>query len=99
MGKPVKKQSRAKKASPAPRRREADKINVFISYSHDDFAIAKTLFQQIKTIDNAAFDVFLDAETIQLGSDWKVEIARAVKSADIFIALYTGDQKHVFDYC
>ncbi|MDU6375382.1 MAG: hypothetical protein E6575_15055, partial [Bradyrhizobium sp.] len=36
---------------------------------------------------------------IELGGDWKAEIAFAVKNADIFIAVYTGDQKHVFDYC
>jgi TIR domain len=98
MGKPAKKQN-SKKASPRPRQRKSDKVNVFISYSHDDFPIAQALWREIEAIDHAGFDVFLDAEKIQLGSDWKDEIARAVKKSDIFIAVYTGDQKHVFDYC
>jgi hypothetical protein len=97
MGKPAKKKT--KKASSRPRREKSDRVNVFISYSHDDFPIAQALWQEIAAIDQAAFDVFLDAQAIELGGDWKAEIASAVKNADIFIAVYTGDQKHVFDYC
>jgi len=98
MNKQKKNKKSPKKAGAKPKGSDG-KINIFISYSHDDFAIAKALREEIAAIDNAAFEVFLDAETIQLGSDWKVAIAEAVQKADIFIAIYTGNQKHVFDYC
>ena len=44
--------------------------------------------------------VSLMLEAIELGGGTgEAEIARAVKKADIFVAVYTGDQKHVYDYC
>jgi hypothetical protein len=72
---------------------------VFISYTHDDAAIARTLYKENSSIDHVRFDVFLDFEKIEPGGDWKTEISTHVEKADVFIAIFTGDQKHVFDYC
>ncbi|MDU1670178.1 MAG: hypothetical protein E6833_28755, partial [Bradyrhizobium sp.] len=66
MGKPAK-AKKAKNAASRQRRKKIDKINVFISYSHDDFPIAQALWQEIAAIDHAAFEVFLDAQQIELG--------------------------------
>jgi hypothetical protein len=97
---PPKRRSSTRSHSGAlPVRRRANPISVFISYSHDDAGIANALFQEIKAIDNSKFDVFLDYQKIEIGSEWKAQIQSAVHKADVFIAIYTGDQKHVFDYC
>jgi hypothetical protein len=89
---------RAKKVS-STRKPGSKAISVFISYSHDDYAIAKVLKDEIDAIDHTGFNVFLDVETIELSNNWKVEIKNAVEEADVFIAIFTGNQKHVFDYC
>src|SRR5262249_40833937 len=80
-------------------RRNPQPISVFISYSHDDAAIAKALEEEISSIDQTRFKVFLDFKSIELGGKWKLEIAKAVDTANMFIAIFTGNQKHVFDYC
>jgi hypothetical protein len=85
--------------SQSNRRMASRPISVFISYSRDDAKIAAALKAAIGSIDNKFFRVFLDVETIELGKNWKTEIAKNVKRSDVFIAIFTGDQKHVFDYC
>jgi TIR domain len=86
-------------AKRAQKRIGPEPISIFISYSHDDTAIARAVKEEISTIDHKGFDVFLDFESIEVGGNWKQAIEKAVEAADVFIAIFTGNQKHVFDYC
>jgi tetratricopeptide (TPR) repeat protein len=60
---------------------------VFISYVPEDYAIAKKLYDDLKT---AGFQPWLDREDLLLGQNWKIAISEAIKESDYFLALLSS---------
>ncbi|HCB2506898.1 TPA: toll/interleukin-1 receptor domain-containing protein, partial [Klebsiella pneumoniae] len=71
-------------------------INVFISYAREDVLIAKKLTEELSRYD---YNVFLDQQSIRLGSHWQEDILKHLKNADVFIALVTehSDKSYYFN--
>jgi hypothetical protein len=64
------------------------KLKVFLCYSHKDFAQVYSLFRKLSS---SGFDTWLDKVSLLPGQDWELEITKAVRSADIFIACLTQE--------
>lgn len=60
---------------------------VFISYAREDEAVARQVFAELV---RAGFGPWLDVENLGPGSQWEVEIPKAIKSSDIFLALMSS---------
>ncbi len=57
---------------------------IFISYAHQDAAEAGRLARALRSEDH---DVWLDTDSLLPGQEWKLEIEKAVRESDVFIAL------------
>ena len=58
-------------------------LKVFLCYSHKDYAQVYSLYQKLSS---NGVDTWLDKVSLLPGQDWELEIKKAVRSADIFIA-------------
>lgn len=74
----------------------AGRVNVFISYRHEDRVIATTLKDALTEINRERVDCFLDCESIGAGEGWEQELADALDRADWLVSIYTGRQS---EYC
>ena len=70
-------------------------VTVFISYAHEDVAIAEVVRTEIKSIDRRV-QCFLDLEEIEPGVRFEEKITDALGTADWLLGLYTGKQSQ---YC
>lgn len=69
---------------------------IFISYAREDSSIAQRLTTELH---KRKHDVFLDQQSIRVGSHWQEDIKRHLKDADIFLALVTdhSDKSYYFN--
>ncbi len=67
---------------PIPIRTNSGILRVFLCHSSSDKPYVQKLYQRLKS-DN--FDPWLDEENLLPGQDWKLEIPKAVRKADIVI--------------
>jgi hypothetical protein len=81
---------------PAEALGSGQKVNVFISYARRDYAIAKTLYEQLIDINQDRVECFLDALTIGSGEGWENKLQQALLSADWLLCIFTGEQS---EYC
>ncbi|MGH2553280.1 MAG: toll/interleukin-1 receptor domain-containing protein [Chitinophagaceae bacterium] len=62
--------------------------NFFISYSRKDAAIANKIRNHIYKLDSG-HEVFLDVKSLGVGTNWKAELQRKVRSCDYFICIHS----------
>jgi hypothetical protein len=60
---------------------------IFISYAREDERTARQVYADLV---RAGFRPWLDREHLDPGSQWEVEIAKAIKSSDVFLALVSS---------
>ena len=60
---------------------------IFISYAREDERTARQVFANLV---RAGFSPWLDKEHLDPGSQWEVEIPKAIKSSDVFLALVSS---------
>jgi TIR domain len=96
------KNRRTKRESPRPKSNTPVKaaaatgpVRVFISYAHEDVAIAEVVRTEIKSIDRRV-ECFLDLEEIEPGVRFEEKLIKALGAADWLMGLYTGKQSQ---YC
>jgi TIR domain-containing protein len=58
-------------------------IRPFLSYAHEDRLQVRDLYDKLKA---AGFDPWFDDEQLRGGQTWELEIKKAIKSCDFFIA-------------
>jgi hypothetical protein len=63
-------------------------MRVFVSHSHEEFAIANAIKHQFDLIFAEMVDVFL-SEDIPLGADWLMAIRDALQKADVIVVLFS----------
>ncbi|EBX8440575.1 toll/interleukin-1 receptor domain-containing protein [Salmonella enterica subsp. enterica serovar Oranienburg] len=70
--------------------------NVFISYAREDVLIARKLTEELSRY---GYNIFLDQQSIRLGSHWLEDMLKNLKNADVFIALVTehSDKSYYFN--
>ncbi|ECG1080444.1 toll/interleukin-1 receptor domain-containing protein, partial [Salmonella enterica subsp. enterica] len=70
--------------------------NVFISYAREDVLIARKLTEELSRY---GYNIFLDQQSIRLGSHWQEDMLKNLKNADVFIALVTehSDKSYYFN--
>lgn len=59
-------------------------IKVFISYAHEDLAIAKKIYSDLKY---ANVNVWMDHEDLLPGQNWRLVVEKEIKSSTYFLAL------------
>ncbi len=64
--------------------------HVFISYKHEDVEFANILIRQIQ---NAGFKVWIDAEQIRAGENWREAINLAIRDAFALVLVMTPETK------
>ena len=57
-------------------------LKVFLCHAHGDAAAVRALYTGIK---KEGVDVWLDKEKLLPGSDWELEISKAVREADVVV--------------
>src|SRR5215208_3299973 len=57
-------------------------LKVFLCHAHSDVAAVRTLYSRLK---REGVDVWLDKEKLLPGSDWELEIRKAVREADVVV--------------
>jgi len=62
---------------------------IFISYAREDSPIAQRLAGELLKNNH---DVFLDQQSIRLGSHWHEDILHHLKDAGVFLALVTNNR-------
>lgn len=69
---------------------------IFISYAREDSSIADELTKELQ---QRKHEVFLDRQSIRLGSHWQEDIKRHLKNAEVFLALVTNhsDKSYYFN--
>jgi hypothetical protein len=74
-----------------------EKTNVFISYAHEDTAIAHEIKDQLTLLaqsgmGGSSLDCFLDADSIPPGVKYEPIIKAALEQADWLVVVFTGNQ-------
>ena len=72
--------------APSISKREGKKVEVFLSYSHNDRALAGRVAEQLK---EKGIDVFLAHENIEISEEWREEITEHLTNSALLIALLT----------
>lgn len=65
-------------------------VNVFVAYRTPAKEAAKELHDIVQTHAGALFDPFIDEHNMQTG-DWKDQLMRRIRGADLFMPLVTSD--------
>ena len=68
--------------------RSRERVEVFLSYSHNDRALAGKLAAFLR---EREIDVFLAHENIEISKEWRNEIFKHLRSCDVLLALLTPD--------
>ncbi|WP_029586689.1 toll/interleukin-1 receptor domain-containing protein [Bradyrhizobium sp. URHD0069] len=70
----------------------AESINIFLSYAHEDQAIADTIASTLRKAFYDTFDITMMSE-FPVGLNWRRLIDDSIESTDIMIAIVTGRLK------
>ncbi len=57
--------------------------NIFISYAREDKSVALEIYDALKA---KGFSLWIDAKNLLPGQEWKIEIVKAIRESDVFIA-------------
>jgi hypothetical protein len=57
-------------------------LSIFLCHSSGDKIAVRKLYHRLQ---NSGFDPWLDEENLLPGQDWRQEIPRAVRAADVFL--------------
>ena len=69
-------------------------LNLFLSYSSEDFGLAIALQQALQEFLDKDFSVvWLDTQDLRVGFDLGIQIRNQLDQTDILIVIYTGQQK------
>jgi hypothetical protein len=68
--------------------KQIQKLNIFVSYSHADRAIAKDIFYALK---DAGYSPWLDSEQLLPGQYWDLEIKKAIRTTDLVLLLLSDN--------
>ncbi len=63
-------------------------IPLFLSYAREDYDIARKLYQSLS---KNGYHVWLDRESLIPGQNWRIEIAKAIRESQAFIALLSNN--------
>ncbi|QTA82990.1 Sulfatase-modifying factor enzyme domain-containing protein [Desulfonema limicola] len=63
-------------------------MKIFISYTREDYDIAKRLYDDLK---KAGIDPWMDKVNLLPGQNWKIHITKAIKESKYFIALLSSN--------
>jgi hypothetical protein len=70
----------------SPRRR----LNVFVSYSHEDSSMVSPIVRLLAALPN---DVFIDSASIEPGTHWSTAISGAILRADVVLVFWCSHSK------
>jgi TIR domain len=77
----------------------ARKLNLFLSYSSEDFGLATALQQALQGfLDKDFVEIWLDKQDLRAGFDLSTQIRDQLDQTDILIVVYTGQQKASHSY-
>jgi transcriptional regulator with XRE-family HTH domain len=57
--------------------------NIFISYAHEDKVVVLEMYEELK---RQGFSLWIDDKNLLPGQEWRVEIVKAIRESDVFIA-------------
>jgi cellulose biosynthesis protein BcsQ len=80
-----------KRASVLAKRREPEKLNIFISYSHKDTGYLDRLLTHLKVLNRSSALNLWDDTKITAGHNWYTEISRAISQASVVILVLSPD--------
>lgn len=80
-----------KRASVLTKRREPEKLNVFISYSHRDIDYLDRLLTHLKVLERSSVLNLWDDTKITAGHKWYTEISKAISQASVVILVLSPD--------
>ena len=60
------------------------KPKIFLSYARDDFETVQRIHNDLKRF---GLDIWLDKESILGGQNWKVEVKKAIRKSNYFLAI------------
>lgn len=63
------------------------KAKIFLSYAHEDIAMAKRLYQDINRY---GLDVWIDCENLLPGQNWKITIEKNIKQSQFYLLLLSS---------
>ena len=66
---------------------KGDELYVFVSYSHSD---SSAVYSELVFLKDSGFNVWYD-EGIEAGSEWREEIADAIKAASLFVFFVSSE--------
>lgn len=61
-------------------------ISVFFSYAREDLPFAKVAAELLRA---SGLRVFLDLDTLEYGTDWRVQVERAIRRADRVLLIWS----------
>jgi TIR domain len=70
------------------RRMSEDKLNLFISYSRRDMAVADAL---VTALEGEGFEITIDRRDLPYGEEWQKELADFIRDSDTVIWLISPD--------
>lgn len=62
---------------------------VFLNYAREDIHVARHLYHDLK--EKSDCEVWFDEESILPGQNWKLEVAKGIRNADIFLLLCSSE--------
>jgi hypothetical protein len=65
-----------------------NEINVFISYAHEDKKYALEIYDLLKS---NGCSPWIDIHNLKAGQDWELEIDKAIRSSDFFVACLSSN--------
>jgi len=68
---------------------------IFLSYAHEDIGIAKKLYQDLKKYN---LNLWFDTESLIPGQNWQVEIKKAIRKSNFFMALLSKNSVNKIGY-
>ena len=76
-------------------RKITTKLDIFVSYSHEDVDVVKPIVRLLRTVDTG---VFIDRDDIHLGKRWRQEILNAIDASQaiwLFWCQHAADSKEI----
>ena len=86
------------RATPTAASEKSHRVNVFISYAHSDYLVAKALYEELIDINRDRVNCFLDTKAIESGEGWEKKLEGALGQADWLVCVYTGEQSEFCGY-
>lgn len=69
-------------------RHQRSSDQIFLSYSHVDVEIARTIYERLKVM---GYRLWFDKESLIPGQDWELEIRKAIRQSQVFLPLLSSN--------